>query len=177
MPEGVMLARFDDLVRDAERLEIEVVVREARFLRLREAALHRRILDLAQVRTRVVGHGMRVAHVPSLRSGPRSVRAGEHVRQAHEVDELEEPVRGPAQPDLATATSRCELQARESVNGDRVRVHARDVAANDAFRARQQTAYSVAETRKVVSADRAADYEGDHVPPGCLHRPLDRHCQ
>jgi len=71
--------------------------------------------------------------------------------------------------DLAAAPAGGELQACERVDGDRVGIDAGDVTGDDGAASSEHGADAIAETRKVPTADRAADGEGDLVRPGCRH--------
>ena len=92
---------------------------------------------------------------------------GRHVRlvrqdvlQAHECDQVEQVVRSVAELDPATLTSRGELEPRERIDGDCVRVDAVDVAAEiPAAALRQERADAVAQPGQVVPGDRAPDRE------------------
>jgi hypothetical protein len=97
------------------------------------------------------------------------------VRQAHELDELEEPLRCVLQPHGA-ATLRCgELETRERVDCHRICIDARDLAVDyDRCAVGKHSTDPVAQSRKVGATDRAADGEGDLVRPGCRHRKLGR---
>ena len=74
--------------------------------------------------------------------------------------------------DLAAAPARGELQASERVDRDRVRIDAVDVAGDDGAASSEHGTDAIAETGKVLTADRAADGEGDLVRPGCRHADI-----
>ena len=96
------------------------------------------------------------------------------MRQAHELDELEERLRCVPQTHGAATSHRRELETRERVDRHRIRVDARDVAVDDDSRALgQHCADAIAQPRKIGATDRAADGEGDLVRPRSGHRSLD----
>ncbi len=74
--------------------------------------------------------------------------------------------------DLATAPARGELQASEGVDRDRVGIDAGDVTCDDGVASSEDGTDAIAETWEVLTADRAADGEGDLVRPGCRHADL-----
>lgn len=86
------------------------------------------------------------------------------MREAHQLDEVEELRRRPLEADAAAPPLRGKLQPGERVDADGVRLDPADVAARDAAR-RQDRADALAETGEVGSADGAADPEGDLVRP------------
>jgi hypothetical protein len=97
------------------------------------------------------------------------------VRQAHELDELEERLRCVSQPHGTATSHRRELETRERVDRDGIRVDARDIAVDHDGRAlSQHCADATAQSRKIGATDRAADGEGDLVRPRNGHRSLDR---
>ena len=71
--------------------------------------------------------------------------------------------------DLAAAPVRGELQACERVDRDRVGIDAVDVTGDDGVASSEDGTDAIAETWEVLTADRAADGEGDLVRPGCRH--------
>jgi len=96
------------------------------------------------------------------------------VRQAHELDELEESLRCVLQPHRAAPAQRSELEARERIDGHRICVDARHVAVDDNRCAlREDSTDAIAQSRKIGATDRAADSEGDLVRPRSGHRSLD----
>ena len=97
------------------------------------------------------------------------------MRQAHDVDELEERLRCVSQPHGAATSHRRELETRQRVDRDRIGVDAGDIAVDDDSRAlSKHCADAIAQSRKIGATDRAADGEGDLVRPGCRHRKLGR---
>jgi hypothetical protein len=71
--------------------------------------------------------------------------------------------------DLAAAPARGELQACERVDRDRVGIDAVDVTGDDGVASSEDGTDAIAETWEVLTADRAADGEGDLVRPGFRH--------
>ncbi len=111
-----------------------------------------------------------VARTADRRSPQVLARLREHVRQAHELDDLQEGDGRVPQPHLAPEPARGKLKAGERVHRHGVGGDAGDVTRDDiATRAKQRT-HAVAQTGKVGAGDRAADGEGDLVRPGCRHR-------
>jgi len=98
----------------------------------------------------------------------------EHVRQAHQLDELEERIGGVPQHDPASVPANAELQPRKGVDGHGVRLDAFDVADDDLAAPEEKRADPIAEAGKIGTRDRAANRERDLEWPGMtLHRPYD----
>jgi hypothetical protein len=98
----------------------------------------------------------------------------EHVRQAHQLDELEERIGGVPQHDPASVPTRAELQPREGVDGHGVRLDAGDVADDDLAAPGEKRADAIAEPGKIGTRDRAANRERDLERPGMkVHRSYD----
>ena len=100
----------------------------------------------------------------------RDALCREDVAQPHEGHEREELGGRTAQPHAASLPARGELEPRQRVDRDRVRLDAVDVAVGDLGGARpQEPPDALAQSRQIGTCDRAANGEGDLVRPGCRH--------
>ena len=98
----------------------------------------------------------------------------EDVGQAHESHELSELVRCVAQPNPAASAASGELEAREGVDGHRVRADAAHVDERDRGLARlEERTNSIAEPRQVGGRDRPANREADRLRLTGCHRERD----
>ena len=97
----------------------------------------------------------------------------EHVREAHQLDELEQRVGRVAEDDAAAAPTGRQLESRERVHCHGVGVDAGDVAGHGPAPSREDGADALAQTGKVRARDRAADRERDRRGPGLRHRRRD----
>jgi hypothetical protein len=87
---------------------------------------------------------------------------GQDLRQAHELHELQELARRASEPHFAPVPASAELQPAERVHYHRVRLHAMDVAEDDAAgRLAKKGTDTVAQTGQVGARDRAANREAD----------------
>ena len=151
---------------------------KARLLELREAALHRHVLDIAEVLECEVGHRHESCpHAGNLARAPKRSRVG--VRSASTcVRPMSSTSSRRAADGVRAAAPRSRAGARRAEGG-----RARRPSPRRARRRRRHTrrrsplARSSAHTRsqrpgKVGAGDRAADGEGDLVRPGCRHRSV-----
>ena len=80
-----------------------------------------------------------------------SVVTREDVRQAHELDELEELVARVAEPYLTATAPRGELQSRDCVDRHGIGLDPGDVAANDGPALVEDRTHTPTETRQVLT--------------------------
>src|ERR687898_3212744 len=99
-------------------------------------------------------------HAGNLAKRSRSGVGWKDVREAHELDEVEQGGRCILESYATAAPTRRELKACQRVDADRIRLHACNVATSDRGRLVENRAHALAEPGQVGAGDRAADGEG-----------------
>jgi hypothetical protein len=82
---------------------------------------------------------------------------GQHLRQAHELDELEKAVGRVQEAHAAAVPERRELEARERVDDHCVELDAVHVTHHDRATRVEERTRTVAQAREVCAGDRSAD--------------------
>jgi hypothetical protein len=97
----------------------------------------------------------------------------EHVREPHQLDELQQRLGRVAHCDSAPTSARCQLKAGESVDRHGVRLDPVDVAHDGPAAPSEDLAHAVAQPGEVRTRDGAANGERDLMGPGPGHRRMD----